>query len=166
MIIDILCLLTLVCFGLIGSRRGVLAATFGLLAVVLFVALALPVGAAVGDVIGRGGDGSSSSVVWLKLGAAFVVGAVLYVGLRACAASAGRALRRRPGARLTPALGSRYWGAALNVVKAALICWLVLCFFVTFPKAGPGVKALADKSWSVKTTGLFNPIAHWVQAEE
>jgi len=165
MLIDALCVLVLVIFGLLGAWHGVRTEVFGLLAVVLIALVAPPAGSVLGGAV-AGATWSATRVELVKLGAAGVVALALYAAVRLWAARTNRARekrRRELGGRLTPALWSRYWGAALNVVKAAIVCWLILSFFVAFPRVTPAVKTAADRSWSAKTTNLYNPFARWIR---
>lgn len=164
---DIVCAAVLVFFGLVGAWRGFMRQVFSLLAFVLIALFAAPVGVAMAGPVLSGKNWSGTIAVAVKIGFSLGAAVAIYILVKLVGSVVNAALgdRGSSGGGSGPAPWNRYWGAALGIVKAGLLCWLVLCFFTAFPKIAPGVTAKIRSSWSVKTTGLFNPFEHWIGSE-
>ncbi len=155
---DILCVVVLVLFGILGAVRGFIRQAFSLLAFLLIAVLAAPVGVAI-----AGPDATTNVKIWTSLGTALVI----YILTKIVGAATDEAIgsKRSAEGEPRPAPWNSYCGAALAVIKAGLLCWLILCFFTAFREMVPGVTAFVQDSCSVKTTRLFNPFAHWIRPE-
>ncbi len=165
MLVDVACAVVLIAFAILGAWRGLIRQVFSLLAVVMIALFAVPVGVAVAGPIAEGwGPGAATKLkIGLSLGAALAI--YIFVKLIGGAADHAIGRRRAGGGESQLAPWNRYWGAALSVVKAALLCWLIVCFFTAFPDLAPGATARVRKSWSGRTTQLFNPFERWIGSE-
>ena len=172
--IDLVCAAILIGFGLLGALRGLISQVFGLIAVVAMALFAVPLGVLIASPIAESSEWGPLSAVKFKIGMSLAMALLLYVTARLIGAWVNSKIgktRVRSGEdeeeelgepEMTLAAWNRYWGTALNVVKGALICWLVLCFFVAFSRVSPSTTAVIAESWSAKTTKLFNPFQQWM----
>lgn len=159
--------MVLVIFALIGAWRGFVRQVFSLLAFVLVALFAAPLGVLMAAPLIASSDWAPGDATKIRIG--FVIGVVIgiYIIVKIIGAWADRAIGRRSpeeSHRLAP--WNRYWGAALSILKAGVLCWLVLCFLVTFPKIAPGASGRVQDSWAVRTTDTFNPLDRWIVPEQ
>ena len=162
---DVVCVVILLLFGLIGLVRGFRRQASSLAAFALIALFAVPLGVTIAEPAARAWDYSGPSARNLKIAAALGAAFVIYVIVKLAGAAINRAVCKRIEGERGTAPWSRCWGGALGIVKAGVLCWLVLCFFVAFPGIAPRTTASVDKSWSAKTTGLWNPFAHWIKKD-
>ena len=157
----------LVIFALIGACRGVVRQVFSLLAFVLAALFAAPLGVLMAAPVIESSDWGPGAATNIRIG--FVIGVALgiYIIVKIIGAWVDRSIgRRSPEESHKLAPWNRYWGAALSIVKAGVLCWLVLCFLVAFPKIAPGASARVQESWAARTTSMFNPLARWIVPEQ
>lgn len=157
----------LVLFALIGAWRGFVRQVFSLLAFVLAALFAAPLGVVMAVPVIESSDWGPGAVTNIRIG--FVIGVALgiYIVVKIIGAWVDRAIgRRSPEEKHKLAPWNRYWGAALSIVKAGVLCWLVLCFLVAFPKIAPGAYGQVQESWAVRTTDMFNPLDRWIVPEQ
>jgi len=167
MIVDIICAAVLFLFCLLGAWRGFVRQVFSLLAFVLIALFAVPLGVLMASPVIKSSDWGPGVATHLRIGFALGAALAIYIVVKVIGAFVDSAIgkHRADGAtRLAP--WNRYWGAALGVVKAAVVCWLVLSFFAAFPKIAPAVAAEADESWAARTTRLHNPFDRWIVPEQ
>jgi len=140
---------------------------FSLLAFVLIALFAVPLGVLMASPVINSSDWGPGVATHLRIGFALGAAVAIYIIVKVIGAFVDSAIGRRrvDGAtRLAP--WNRYWGAALGVVKAAVFCWLVLSFFAAFPNIAPAAAARAEKSWSARTTRLYNPFDRWILPDQ
>ena len=154
---DILCIVVLVVFGFIGVVRGFFRQVTSLAAFALIALVAVPVGVAVAE------WPSPSASRDLKIGMSFVVALVIYAAVKLAGLVLSRAVQKANAPDRTLAPPSRCWGGTLGVIKAGILCWLVLCYFMAFPGIRPRTTASVRRAWSAKTTKLWNPFARWIR---
>ena len=148
----------LILFGVLGAWRGLFRQVFSLIAFVLIAACAVPAGVWIAERGGDFGQESVRAVAGARLALSVGIGVCIYVFVKLTGLMLDRRRRQFEADKkrsLTPA--SRYWGGAVSVVKAAVLCWLVLCFLVTFRWVAPGLTDQVEASWSGRTVRLFNP---------
>lgn len=168
MVIDLTCAAILLLFGLVGAARGFVRQLFSLAAFILIALFAVPLGVVLARPIIAGHPGwPTLSVVNLKVGTSLAVAAAIYMLVKLIGGPVHQSIGSRETVdsdrRLAP--WNRYWGAAFGIVKTGIPCWLALCFFVAFPRIAPSLNTLVERSWSVKTTRLFNPFERWIRPE-
>ena len=159
--------MVLVIFALIGAWRGFVRQVFSLLAFVLAGLFAAPLGVLMAAPVIESSDWGPGAATNIRIG--FVIGVAIgiYIITKIIGAWADRSVGRRSSEeshKLAP--WNRYWGAALSILKAAILCWLVLCFLVAFPKIAPGASERVQESWAVRTAHLFNPVGRWIVPEQ
>ena len=167
MMVDIICAAVLFLFCLLGAWRGFVRQVFSLLAFVLIALFAVPLGVLMASPVIKSSDWGPGVATHLRIGFALGAAVAIYIVVKVIGSFVNSAIGRHrvDGAtRLAP--WNRYWGAALGVVKAGVLCWLVLSFFAAFPKIAPAVTAKAEESWSARTTRLYNPFARWILPEQ
>lgn len=162
-----MCLVVLVLFALLGALRGFVRQVFSLLAFVLAAIFAPPLGVVMAGPVIASSDWAPGAATNIRIGFVIGVAVGIYIIVKIVGAWADRAIgRRSPEDKHTLAPWNRYWGAALSIVKAGVLCWLVLCFLVTFPRVAPGASARAQESWAVRTTDMSNPLDRWILPEQ
>jgi len=162
MTVDLICIAILLFFGFLGLVRGFRSEVYGLTAIVLAGALGIPFGAA----FVRGWAslyewGSPRMVEWM-VRLSLVAAALVWLAIALLGLLVNRAYRKGHAGQLRPPWVA-YWGIAVGVLKAAVLCWLVLCFLAAFPQILPKPAARAANAWSIKTTYIFNPFRHWIR---
>jgi uncharacterized membrane protein required for colicin V production len=163
--VDLVCAGILIVFAVIGAVRGLVRQVFGLVALAAVAVLAAPVGVRGGMLVAGAFGWGPGFTAKFKIATVLAAALVIWLVVRVV----GRLVERAVGRNRTDERGlapwNRYWGAAFGMLKAGLLCWLLLAFFDAFPGVAPGVTRAAAESWSIKTTQLFNPFARSMRAE-
>jgi len=162
-VVDVICAAVLIVFALLGAWRGFVRQTFSLVAFALIALVAAPLGVWMADRVVRAGAWAPGDVTDVRIGFSLGVAVGVYIVVKLIGAWVGRVIgRRRPEKDRTLAPWRRYWGAALGIVKAGVLCWLVLCFLAACPQVSPGAAGPVKKSWAARTVGLYNPFDRWI----
>jgi hypothetical protein len=164
---DIVFASVLVLMALWGAWKGFVRQLFSLGAVVAVIVFALPAAAKLTELVAEGRDWGPGTVKGVRIAAIVVAAIAINLGVNLVGRWVDRIAGRKrfeEGARM--ASWNRSWGAALGVVKAALACWLVMCFFGAFDETIPAVNRDFEGSWAARTTGLFNPFVYWFDKEQ
>jgi uncharacterized membrane protein required for colicin V production len=169
MVVDVTCALVLALFGVLGAVRGLIRQVFSLVALVLIALFAVPLGARAAGYLAKGRNWTPTVTTHVKIALALAVAFAMYLAVKLVGFVVERALGRRHGeaehvAPMAP--WNRWWGAGVGVLKAGVLCWLVLCFFIAFPGMVPGAARAAEESWSGRTTRLYNPFQRWIPYEQ
>ena len=166
-LVDIICVGALILFALLGAWRGFVRQVFSLLAFMLIALFAVPLGVWMAAPVIASSTGGPGAATRLRVGFALGAAVGIYIVTKVAGLFFEHAVGRRRaegGPGLAP--WNRWWGAALGVVKAGALCWLVLCFFTAFPKVAPGAAGRIDGAWAARTPRLFNPFACWILPEQ
>jgi hypothetical protein len=165
---DMICGSLVLLMALWGAWKGFVRQLFSLAAVVVVILFALPAAAKITEFVAEGRDWGPGTLRGVRIGAIVVAVIGINLGVNLLGRWVDRIIGRKrfeEGAKM--ATWNRWWGAALGMIKAGLACWLVLCFFVAFPKTLPAVNRHFDETrpWAVRTTALFNPFTYWFDDE-
>ena len=165
MLVDVVCVIALLLFGLMGAWRGLIHQVFSLVALVLILLFAVPAGIKVANLIMAGSEWSAQSAHNLRIGMLVAATAAIYVLVKLLGTVVEKAIGKTTleDDDVGMATWNRYWGAALGVVTSALVCWLVLCFFMAFPRVSRKAADLAEDSWASNTTRVYNPFDRWME---
>jgi membrane protein required for colicin V production len=168
--VDIVCIVALVLFAILGAWRGFISQVTSLVAFVLIALCATPLGVKVANMIVESGEWEADAIRNLKIGMSIAAAVLIFIVVKLIGALLNRSIGRAEPTEddNTPGMApwNRWWGAAFGVLKAAVLCWLVLCFFVAFPKLSTSVAAGVGESWAGRTVSLFNPIDLWMEKDE
>ncbi len=168
--VDIVCIVAVVFFAVLGAWRGLISQIFSLAAFVLIAVGATPLGVMATNALAAGKDWQADSIKHLKIGMCFAAAVAIYILVKLVGALLNRSIGRtdvgEDGGKRRMAAWNRWWGAAFAVLKAGVLCWLVMCFFVAFPKTSPRVAEAIEQAWAGRTVALLNPVDYWIAKDE
>lgn len=161
---DIIIVLVIALFGVFGALRGFIRQAFALIGVVAMALFAVPLGVMVATPIAEQQGWGPTNATRFKIGASLVAALVIYVVVMIIGRWVNRKIGRRrfDDNKSEMARWNRQLGALLGILKGAVLCWLILCFFVAFSRVAPGTVSAIEESRAVKSTEVFNPFEYWM----
>jgi len=155
-LLDLIVLVAVAVFALIGLKKGFVAQVLAILALVVAWQLSRPVGKAIANVISsRAGTSHSAAYVM----GTFIALLAIYTGLRLIFFLVGRMFNRKAS---VIGLANRLMGAVFSGAKAFGVCWIILCVVAAFPQhfenKSPDVCKMLQSSRMGALIGRWNPV--------